>query len=163
MMSVLRSWFVYLWVIAKHKWFVLIAGWRMGVPFWRLIIHDLSKYSPVEFFAYARRFYGAADRLEEFDRAWIHHQNHNPHHWQYWIDRSGDEYSPAEMPLVFVREMIADWLAAGRAYEGEWPDVNEWTWWEKNKDRIEVRLHGDTLVVVLYQIHRLQQKAGKDA
>jgi hypothetical protein len=38
-----------------HKWYVFLAGRRLKVPFWRLVVHDLSKFSPAEFRHYARR------------------------------------------------------------------------------------------------------------
>lgn len=93
----------YLWYLIKHKWYVLIECIKLGVV-WRGIIHDLHKFSPVEFIAYARYFYGeypteAAVRLSnytgatkesakrDFDNAWLHHQKHplGDHHWQYWL------------------------------------------------------------------------------
>jgi len=49
--------FQYLWYIIKHKWFVLIAGLRIGASIWRLLIHDMSKLLPSEWFAYANYFY----------------------------------------------------------------------------------------------------------
>lgn len=45
----MSSWFRFAWVILKHKWFVLLAGLEVGVPLWRLIIHDWSKFTPAEF------------------------------------------------------------------------------------------------------------------
>jgi hypothetical protein len=48
----------YLRYIVRHKWFVLLAGLKTGAPLWRLIVHDWSKFTPREWFAYARNFYG---------------------------------------------------------------------------------------------------------
>ena len=36
-------------LITKHKWIVFKLCCRVGMP-WRGLIHDLSKYSPTEFF-----------------------------------------------------------------------------------------------------------------
>lgn len=44
------------------------------------------------------------------------------------------------MPWWAVREMVADWLGAGRAYEGQYPDVHNWTWYEKNRDKMRLDL-----------------------
>ena len=41
-----------------------------------------------------------------------------------------------------IKEMIADWFGASRAYKGKWPDVNNWSWLENNKSKF--RLHKDT-------------------
>lgn len=140
----------YLWYVLRHKWFVLQAGLRLGVPLWQLIIHDWSKLLPCEFLPYARFFYGGPHRpwaevtayeklhhfdrawsrsqegiQDAFDRAWLHHQNVNPHHWNYWLLRLDDGNQRAlSMPDRFVREMVADWTGAGRAL-GK-PDIAGW-------------------------------------
>ena len=35
----------YLSYVLRHKWYVLWAGLWLGVPLWRLLIHDWSKFS----------------------------------------------------------------------------------------------------------------------
>lgn len=144
----------YAWLTLKHKWFVFRAGLRTKAPLWRLIIHDWSKFTPSELPRYGRQFFGAADRPDEFIAAWIHHQNHNPHHWEYWIPRTGHnrcspphpDNQPVPMPEWAVREMVADWIGASRAYSGEWPVPGNWPWLEKN-GRKPV-LHLDTRLMV---------------
>lgn len=54
-----------------HKWYVLLAGRIIGVSLWRLIIHDWSKFSPTEFFRYARYKYRDGGR-EEWAIGWLH-------------------------------------------------------------------------------------------
>jgi len=121
----------------KHKWFVLLAGLKTKAPLWRLLIHDWSKFTPSELPHYQRQFFGKEKSPTEWARCWVHHQNTNPHHWEYWIDRSGFPICKAvTMPWWAVREMIADWMAACRAYEGYWPTSERWPWFEKNGDRI---------------------------
>ena len=120
----------FLWVWIQHKIFVMQAGFKLGVPWYRLMAHDWSKVSWAEWPHYARRFYGDGDDSAGFLQCWVHHQNCNPHHWQWWIDRSTGQ--PIPMPMDYVREMVADWLAAGRAYEGRWPDLDNWTWLEEH-------------------------------
>lgn len=134
--------------VARHKWFVFLAGLRTKAPLWRLLIHDWSKLTPAEWFPYVQNFYGRDDdyyrdawrvgvvlrtprghRLGDpsaFDRAWLHHQHRNPHHWQHWLLREDDGPTKAlEMPESLVREMVADWMGAGRAITGEW-EVAKW-------------------------------------
>lgn len=133
--------FKYLKYLIRHKYFVFIAGVRVDVSWWRLIIHDWSKFMPIEWFAYVNTFYGEfryAERpfklIKEFDLAWLHHQHCNPHHWQYWILKNDDGTTKTlEMPDKFVREMVADWAGAGRGITGKW-EVAEW--YEKNKHKI---------------------------
>ena len=48
-------------------------------------------------------------------------------------DKSGRYLVILEMPEKFVREMIADWLAASKAYAGTW-DMRDWL--DKNGEKI---------------------------
>lgn len=140
----------YFWLTLKHKWFVLLAGIRVTCPLWRLITHDLSKFSYKEYFHYQRQFFGKGDEPEEFMYCWIHHQNVNDHHWEYWVPRTGhnrcylpfDDNEPVNMYWNACLEMVADWLGASRAYEGKWPKRGDWEWMEENFDRL--RLHKNT-------------------
>ena len=120
-------------MLIRHKWFVLIAGLRIGgIPIWRLLGHDLSKLLPCELGAYARWFHGGRSNHTEFEHAWLHHQNHNPHHPEYWCERTicarADtlgSITQLRMPEAYIREMIADWLGASRAKTGSW-DIMSW-------------------------------------
>ena len=126
----------YLWLTLRHKWFVFQAGLKVGAGLWDLITHDLSKLSLSELPAYGRQFYGPADDSDGFIEAWTYHQNRNKHHWEYWIPRTGHnrcnpphpDGQPVVMPWRYVREMVADWLGASRAYDGRWPEFNKWPW-----------------------------------
>ena len=116
--------------IVIHKWFVFLAGLRLGVPVWRLVVHDWQKFTHWEFKAYARNFQFKGEKAEkagfDFSYAWLHHENTAPHHWGYWIPRAGRYANmPLPMPETYVREMVADWLGASRAYTGSW-DMHDW-------------------------------------
>ncbi len=112
--------------VARHKWFVLVAGRRTKAPLWRLLIHDWSKLAPAEWGPYVAKFYGPLSDKEAFDAAWLHHQHRNAHHWQHHVLRRDDGTVEAlEMPLPLVREMVADWMGAGRAITGRW-EVGPW-------------------------------------
>jgi len=129
----------YLKYIIKHKWFVLIAGYRINAPFFRIVFHDTSKFLPREFLSYAKTFYsrtGKKQYIEDknFKLAWLLHQHRNPHHWQYWIlKEDSGKIIPIEIPKHYALEMIADWMGAGRAITGKW-DCKEW--YNKNKNKI---------------------------
>lgn len=125
--------------VARHKWFVFVAGLRVRAPLWRLVIHDWSKLTPAEWTPYVNRFFagnaGKEDKSgdpDEFHRAWTHHWHLNPHHWEHWLRASGE---PMEMPEHFIREMVADWMGAGRAITGRW-EVHEWYEQTKAKQRL---------------------------
>jgi len=153
----------YLNYIIRHKWFVFVAGLKTKAPLWQLIIHDWSKFLPDEFIPYAHFFYNKDAQAKEgldaigkfglaelapygyyakdrFNVAWLYHQRRNPHHWQYWfLMQDNDPDFPLPMPEKYAREMVADWMGAGRAITGKW-DVK--TWYEKNKEVI--KLYPDT-------------------
>lgn len=132
----------YLKYVLRHKYYVLVAGSKIrNCSLFRLIMHDLSKFRPKEWTAYARTFYkpdGTKQYLptENFELAWLHHQHHNPHHWQYWLLRCDDgRIQHMDMPGEYLREMVADWAGAGRAITGKW-DVAEW--YAKNRSTIKL-------------------------
>lgn len=139
----------YLCLTIKHKWYVGLAGLKVGVPVWRLIVHDWTKFLPCELPAYGRQFFGDKGDPYGFAKAWAHHQNYNPHHWEYWIPRTAHNKSgypdnvPLPMPETYVREMVADWMGASKAYTGSW-DMNEWL----DKNLLKMVLHGDTITVL---------------
>ena len=151
----------------KHKYFVYVAGRYLDVPVWRLIVHDLSKLSLVELPHYGRQFFGPADDPDGFIKCWIHHQNHNDHHWEYWVPRTGHnrcdppypDGEPVKMPFDAAAEMIADWLGAGRAYEGKWPDLHNWTWLDENLPKM--KLHERTRNFILGTVAQLRNRQGK--
>jgi len=133
-----RHW-AYLKYIAKHKWYVLVATRQTRTSLLRGLIHDLSKFKPSEWFPYARCFYAddgsnQYDDMVDFKEAWLHHQNRNKHHWQYWELGMDDGRKIAmKMPDKYVREMLADWMGAGRAITGKW-EVGRW--YENNKTKM---------------------------
>ena len=127
----------YLLYVICHRWFVFVACCKARVP-WRGLVHDLSKLRPSEFVPYARYFYGGEKTPEverAFDAAWLLHQHRNAHHWQHWVLRK-DDGGPKllDMPLPYMREMVADWVGAGRAITGKFGGTREW--YEKNEERI---------------------------
>ncbi len=115
-----------------HKYYVLAVGLKLNAPLWRLIIHDWSKFTPSEHrFWYYRQ---VDTSVHHFDHAWVHHHHVCPHHWQYWVLREDSGTTRClEMPESIVREMVADWAAAGLSKSGRL-DVTEW--YERRKDII---------------------------
>lgn len=140
----------YLKQLLKHKYFVLIAGIHLGVPIWRLIIHDWQKFTPQEFPQYARYFMGGKQTRDKipFMYAWLHHVHHGPHHWQYWYLHPKYTFATSEngclpMPETYIREMVADWLGASRVYTGSW-NITEWT----VKMIPRMQLHSKTKIIL---------------
>lgn len=145
----------YLRYLARHKWFVFLACCKLGVP-WLGVLHDLSKFLPDEFVAYARYFYGrppgGSPERDAFDRAWLLHIHRNRHHPQFWVLRNDtDGVTLLEMPQRYVREMVADWIGAGMAIRGHgWEQAPGRTreWWATNNGRSGYRMHKATLAQV---------------
>ena len=139
----MRRHIAYLKYVLRHKWFVFVAGRKLGLGFWQLLIHDWHKFLPSEWFPYARTFYkpdGSSQYVEsdEFARAWNLHQKRGKHHWQHWMltwDRG--ETVALEMPEKYAFEMVADWLGAGRAITGKW-GAREW--YQKNKEKMNLHM-----------------------
>lgn len=131
----------YFWYLMRHKFFVYIAGRRLGCGRFQLLIHDASKFSKAEWTPYVNRFYRKIEDKSEFGRALFHHYEQNPHHPDFWVDNITGFVMP--IPLYFVREMVADWMGAGRAKTGKW-DIVEWYSKHQNK----MKLHPITRTVV---------------
>jgi hypothetical protein len=120
----------------------------MQVPLWRSVIHDWSKFTLAELPAYGQWFFGGRGNGDAFAKAWVHHQNLNPHHWEYWVTRSTHRISVAgpataealPMPETYIREMVADWMGASKAYTGQW-EIKEWV----VKNLPKMNLHEATL------------------
>lgn len=108
---------------------------------WRGIKHDLSKYSPTEFFESARYWTGTHSPIDEakkaqgYSHAWLHHRGRNPHHWAYWADNFSEGLTILPMPMNDFVEMVCDFLGAGRAYSGKgFSYTGERTWWLKERE-----------------------------
>src|ERR1700733_15229894 len=107
-----------------------------GFPLWRLLIHDWSKFLPSEYTVYRRRFTGRSYTKEEWKKAWLHHIHFNPHHHEHWVLNG----KPLPMPDIFIKEMVIDWMGAGRSYQGIW-NIQRWL----DKDYRKMILHPETL------------------
>jgi hypothetical protein len=146
----------YLRSLLRHKWYVFLECCKLGIP-WMGIIHDWSKFRPSEWVPYAQSFHGPwkyEDRPEwlvsAFDAAWLHHQNRNKHHWQYWLlVQDDDDNKILPMPDKYRKEMLADWRGAGRAYTGK---DNTLEWYSERHEKWVDRLHWDTIVWIEKQI-----------
>ena len=98
--------------------------------------HDMSKYEDEEFYPYLYHFYpsqAGVDIEEEYDKAWNHHQKHNPHHWQYWIlQKDSGEQKILDMPEKYVIEMICDW----HSFSIKNPKSTAYQWWVDNQHKL---------------------------
>ena len=111
--------------ITRHRHKVIAHCARAGI-LWQGLRHDLSKYSPTEFWQGVKFFDGTHSPTEDerrtlgYSLAWMHHKGRNRHHWEYWTDYSVEEkrYVPVPMPRRYMAEMICDRIAASKIYNG---------------------------------------------
>lgn len=112
--------------ITKHRHAVIRHCFKAGI-LWRGLLHDLSKYTPAEFCAGAKFYKGTRSPNEAereafgYSAAWLHHKGRNRHHFEYWTDYNPEtkRVGPVKMPLVFVKEMFCDRVAASKIYQGK--------------------------------------------
>ena len=71
--------------ICIHKYWVAKYCFKAGL-YWQGITHDLSKFSPIEFWESVRFYQGtsspinAAKEAQGYSLAWTHHKGRNQHH-----------------------------------------------------------------------------------
>ena len=111
--------------ITKHRHMVMVSCFRVGL-IRQGLCHDLSKYSPTEFWQGAKYWQGTrspnAGAREDvgYSTAWMHHKGRNKHHYEYWTDIPPGEhvYKPVPMPTRYLAESVMDRIAASKVYKG---------------------------------------------
>ena len=112
--------------ITHHKFLVAKGCFAVGL-YWQGIMHDMSKYSPSEFFVGVKYFQGDrspnnAEREDiGYSSAWLHHKGRNKHHYEYWTDMNLEtrQYESRPMPRKYLVEMVMDRRAACMTYQGK--------------------------------------------
>lgn len=154
--------------ITKHRWLVMLGCFRVGL-YRQGLTHDLSKYSPTEFWTGARYYQGnrspnAAEREDKgYSEAWMHHKGRNRHHWEYWTDYSMEQmrYVPVPMPRRYMAEMICDRIAASKIYNGErYTDACPLAYLQRGK--MHDHMHPDTQALLARFLTQLRDE-GEDA
>ncbi len=128
--------------ITAHKWRVMKYCFASGL-YWQGLLHDLSKYAPVEFLPGAKYYQGnrspnEIERMEKgYSAAWLHHKGRNRHHVEYWIDYTpyGDHHLDGmKIPAHYVYEMICDRVAASETYlKDAYTDAAALAYYERGK------------------------------
>lgn len=129
--------------ITRHRILVCRGCFRVGL-YWQGLTHDLSKYSPVEFWNGARFYQGirspntAEREAKGFSEAWMHHKGRNRHHYEYWsdMDMSRRVYAPVPMPRKYLVEQVMDRRAACMVYQGkDYTDGSALAYFMKSRER----------------------------
>lgn len=139
-MKAMKAW-KHLRTILHHKALVRKGCFKVGM-YRQGLFHDMSKYSPTEFFVGCRYFQGDkspnnAERAEKgYSAAWLHHKGRNKHHLEYWIDYSADKdiMTGMKMPVNYVVEMFIDRMSASKNYQKEkYTDRSPLQYFEKGR------------------------------
>lgn len=127
--------------VTRHRHEVIKNCKKAGI-LWQGLFHDLSKYSPAEFFCGVKYYQGykspndAERSANGYSKAWMHHKGRNKHHFEYWTDYNPQigRYGPVKMPLRYVKEMFCDRVAASRIYQGEkYSDAHPLEYFERGR------------------------------
>ena len=129
------------------------------------MVHDLSKYSPIEFWEGVKYFQGDYSPINNckkangFSNAWLHHKGRNKHHYEYWYDYATPTETPV-IPFKYFLELICDNFAAGMTYQGkDWTKEYQLTYWNRVKEKVRM---DERLKELLEEIYIEVSKQGID-
>lgn len=141
--------------ITKHRRLVRQGCFKVGL-YWRGLVHDLSKYSPSEFWTGAKYYQGyrspnnAEREAVGYSGAWLHHKGRNKHHFEYWMDYSATElkgFVPAKMPTKYIVEMFMDRVAACKNYNGtKYTDADPYQYYMNGREHIIMETESKALL-----------------
>ena len=139
----MKKYWNYFKYVLEHKKNVFIECWKEKL-YVHAFTHDMSKFRPSEFIAYAKKVDGGFSSKKPrhietaFDTAWCHHQNRNKHHWDYWCLFNGQ---PVYMDEKYIKQMVCDWRAMAKI-------VNETAldFYTKNRDKIKMDMVSQVLL-----------------
>lgn len=137
--------------ITTHRHLVMKGCFEVGL-YRQGLLHDLSKYNPVEFIPGAIYYQGtespnnAERRKKGHSSAWLHHKGRNKHHYEYWIDYTlapDHHIGGNKMPIKYVVEMYVDRVSASKNYQKDlYTDQSALRYFNKGKDKY--MMHEDT-------------------
>lgn len=137
----MNKFFGHLKTVTKHRRLVRRLCFKCGL-YWQGLTHDLSKFSPIEFWRGVKYYQGDRSpqvrerELFGYSAAWLHHKGRNKHHYEYWRDYIGGEQVYVEMPAKYFAEMICDRIAAGKTYKKkDYTDANPLAYFENQTDK----------------------------
>lgn len=143
-----RKFINHLKTVNRHRRLVRKGCFKIGL-YYQGLTHDLSKYSPSEFWVGVKYFQGNrspnnAEREDiGYSSAWLHHKGRNKHHYEYWIDYSLENpdgsIMPVPMPKKYIAEMMMDRIAASKVYKGsDYNDSCPFEYYQIGKDKIPI-------------------------
>lgn len=168
-MNLWKNFSGHLITILYHKSLVRHYCFKAGL-YKQGLIHDWSKYSPVEFISGVRYFQNGKrspnfgeKKSHGYSSAWLHHKGRNRHHFEYWIDMTLDTSQGLQgmpMPTRYVLEMFCDRIAASRNYNRDtYDDTFPLAYYEKNKTHYTI--HRDAASMLELLLHMLAEEGEK--
>lgn len=158
----------HLYTVTQHKYEVMKNCFKCGI-IWQGLMHDMSKFSPSEFFVGVTHYQGYKSPNEGeredygYSKAWMHHKGRNKHHFEYWTDYNPETkiMSPVRMPKRYVVEMFCDRVAASKVYMGEaYTDESPLNYFLKGKQRRNI--HHETSKELEHLLVMLVEKGEKE-
>ena len=146
----------------RHRRAVRKHCFKCGL-IWQGLTHDLSKYSPTEFWRGAKYYLGnRSPQMKEreiygYSAAWLHHKGRNKHHYEYWVDVGDSIYVPVEMPAKYFAEMVCDRIAACKIYQKDkYTDASPLNYFEARTSKDE--MHPNTYANLRYFLTMLRDE-----
>lgn len=141
----LKNAFLHFKTITHHRHLVMKGCFKVGL-YKQGLLHDLSKYSWVEFQAGVKYFQGdkspnnvEREQNDGLSFAWLHHKGRNKHHYEYWIDYGMDGKSgigPVKMPVNYIVEMYVDRVSACKNYQKDkYTDASALEYYERGRGK----------------------------
>lgn len=142
-------------LVTRHRWVVFKLCCKAGIP-WRGLVHDLSKFSPTEFWESVKYYNGSmspilfAKRKQGYSKAWLHHKGRNKHHPEYWVDWALPQKAII-MPYKYAVEMVCDKMAAGIVYNGkDWKQDTQIKYYMKERETSIVHPQIDKFLLEIF-------------
>ena len=155
--------------ITNHKLLMMKYCFKVGL-YKQGLLHDLSKYTWVEFSAGIKYYKGYMSpngiqkKVEGLSTAWLHHKGRNKHHFEYWIDygiNPEEGIKGMKMPVKYVVEMFIDRMSASMNYQKEkYTDKSPLEYYEKRKEYY--LLHETTRKQLEFLLNKLAKDGEKE-
>ena len=164
----LKKFFGHLNTVNKHRFLVFKYSVKAGIPF-RGLVHDLSKYSLLEFLEGVKYYNGnfspisTCKKVNGYSKAWLHHKGRNKHHFEYWTDYNiqTKTIQPVKMPMNYVIEMFCDRVAASKIYMGDkYTDRSSLDYFLRAKGRMQI--HPETSDELEFLLRMLDEKGEEE-
>lgn len=151
----IKNFFGHLHTVDVHRFRVFCLCCKVGIPIQGLL-HDLSKYSPTEFWEGVKYYEGTYSPIMNckkengYSQAWLHHKGRNKHHYEYWYDYSAPIPSPI-MPFKYFLELVCDSFAAGLIYQGKnWYQGYQLEYWKLSESKAYIHPKMKELIERVY-------------